>query len=60
MVCLERCAVRSQDFAIFHREYIGFENPYQIRIRIRIRLLTALNKAQSLQFREVATEPQEY
>ena len=28
-VFLQRCALRSQDFAIFHREYIGFENPYQ-------------------------------
>ena len=29
IVFLQRCALRSQDFAIFHREYIGFENPYQ-------------------------------
>ena len=26
IVFLQRCALRSQDFAIFHREYIGFEN----------------------------------
>ena len=36
-------ALRSHDFAILHREYIGFENPYQIRlllIRIYIRIGT--------------------
>ena len=37
-VFLQRCALRSQDFAIFHREYIGFENPYQIRMLL-IRIL---------------------
>ena len=31
-VFLQRCALRSQDFAIFHREYIGFQNPDQIRM----------------------------
>ena len=24
---LQQCALRSQDFAIFHTEYIEFENP---------------------------------
>ena len=38
IVFLQRCAVRSQDFAIFHREYIGFENPYPIRMLV-IRIL---------------------
>ena len=38
IVFLQRCALRSQDFAIFHREYIGFENPYQIRMLL-IRIL---------------------
>ena len=38
IVFLQRCALRSQDFAIFHREYVGFENPYQIRM-LPIRIL---------------------
>ena len=31
MVFLQRCALHSQGFPIFHREYIGFESPDQIR-----------------------------
>ena len=31
IVCLQRCALRSQDFTILHREYIEFESPDQIR-----------------------------
>ena len=29
---LQRCALRSQDFSIAHREYIEFQNPDQIRM----------------------------
>ena len=29
-VFLQRCVLRGQDFAIFHREYIRFESPDEI------------------------------